>query len=224
MFDKFFEHHKPKDEELLSFDSSKRINDMLRNKIKGGNIGGQNTEVISMKKKHVIRGALISAAAAITAAITLITVNADFKNNDKYIVRVNNIWVEHELSTYVDEDMTYDVVTFKLPCEIFVSEDGGPIDPDTDNEFRKVTYYTGNRTAPVELPDGTVTEMTAGGRSGWIDSGSAERMIPGLPYGTACTEWAEEGKPSIIEITYDTEFVKQYWENYQKENPDTSMP
>ncbi len=215
MFDKFFEKHKPENEAVPSAESVGRINALLKGKLNETKF----KEEKPMKKKSIIKRIMLVAAAAAAAASALIfSVTADNGDDEEYIVRINGKRVDAEITTYREGKIRFDTIAYELPCELFIDKDGKPVTEDSDVDrrvvrFRGEVYRYEDPEQQVYIPD--VGVDIDRGFSGIRLLYENEAMKLPVAY--------EDGSdnilltPAVINVRYDEEAVKEFWENYWKD-------
>ncbi len=216
MFDNFFEKHIPETMELPSAESAGKIDDLLKSKMVQTSI----KEEKPMKIRR-IKGILCVAAAAILTATALIfSATADYNDDDKYIVRINNKRVDADIVSYKEGRIELDVITYETPCEMLIGTNGKPVTEDGDIDRRAGHYIihvhaSEDPDEQVWDPEKGVEMLSAGDGFFAMWSGDAHQIpVPSETYGTNTLE-----HPVVLIENYDEKKAKEFWENYWK-NPE----
>lgn len=216
MFDNFFEKHVPETMELPSAESAVRINSMLREKMKA--IHSEEEKPMKIKR---IKGILcVAAAAVLTATALIFSATADYTGDDKYIVRINNKRVDADIVSYKEGRVELDVITYEVPCEMLITNDGKPVTEDGDIDRREVhynlhVYASEDPNEQVWDPEKGVRLISGGGGFFGMWYGDALQIpVPSETYGTNTLE-----RPTVLIENYDEKQAKEFWENYRK-NPE----
>ncbi len=218
MFDKFFNDHKPVNEEFSKADSAavERINGLLKSKM-AENAPSEK----SIKKRKTLKRVLwVAAAAVVTAAALGVTAWANFTGGDKIIVRANNKRIDSKTYSYHEGRVKADVTVFDVPCEMLADKEGKPVTEDSDIDRRMISY---NMTVyasddPAEQmwdPEKGVAMLFSG--DGWYELYLGDAVTIPVPKGAGGGNMLEE--PAVLEIHYDEEQAEEFWKRYY-ENPE----
>ncbi len=216
--------------DTLAPENAEQISETRADKIKAS-VLSRIKEERPMKKHFRIKPFVIAAAVSLTAA-SVITISAmGAKINADVVTNVNGeeisegsyqydqhegeiILLPEELRVEEYDHEIVEHISFVMPREIYINENGGHIPDDYDTTLTYIHFKKFNDCPMDEICSCGEWHLMSGGYKG-VPTGNRPEKIPGLHFSLSIHPAENPGEPSYtVKINYDKAYVRNYWEQH----------